>query len=267
MRVAIIENTAITHHGQVGVALHEAAARIDLWKPWRDGALPEAGAYDALVVFGGEQNARADATHPYLPKLARLMKQSADMGIATLGICLGSQVFARGLGADNHIGTAGEYGWCDVALTDEARADPVLSHLPERFAIMQWHSDTFSLPQGATHLAQSSNVASQCFRYGRAGYAMQFHFEAHRAVAADSRRTSRDQRGEAGGRSGLRPQHRAWVPRLATHAAGAAQRQHRQPFTHTDGMHPDQAARRARPGDAAQLFAPAFRVFLALRQT
>ena len=52
MRVAIIENTAITHHGQVGVALHEAAARIDLWKPWRDGALPEAGAYDALVVFG-----------------------------------------------------------------------------------------------------------------------------------------------------------------------------------------------------------------------
>ena len=35
MRVAIIENTAVTHHGQVGVALHEAAARIDLWKPWR----------------------------------------------------------------------------------------------------------------------------------------------------------------------------------------------------------------------------------------
>jgi len=29
MRVAIIENTAVTHHGQVGVALHEAAAVID----------------------------------------------------------------------------------------------------------------------------------------------------------------------------------------------------------------------------------------------
>ena len=54
MRVAIIENTAVTHHGQVGVALHEVGARIDLWKPWRDNALPDLGSYDALVAFGGE---------------------------------------------------------------------------------------------------------------------------------------------------------------------------------------------------------------------
>ncbi len=185
MRVAIIENTAVTHHGQVGVALHEAGARIDLWKPWRDQALPDLGAYDALVAFGGEQNALADATHPYLPGLARLMKQSADMGIATLGICLGSQVFARGLGADNHIGTAGEYGWCDVTLTDQGRNDPVLGRLPARFPIMQWHSDTFTLPPGAVHLATSPTAQVQAFRIGRAGYATQFHFEANRAVAAD----------------------------------------------------------------------------------
>lgn len=185
MRVAIIENTAVTHHGQVGVALHEAGARIDLWKPWRDQALPDLGAYDALVAFGGEQNALADATHPYLPRLARLMKQSADMGIATLGICLGSQVFARGLGADNHIGTAGEYGWCNVTLTDQGRNDPVLGRLPARFPIMQWHSDTFTLPPGAVHLATSPTAQVQAFRIGRAGYATQFHFEANRAVAAD----------------------------------------------------------------------------------
>lgn len=185
MRVAIIENTAVTHHGQVGVALHEAGARIDLWKPWRDQVLPDLGAYDALVAFGGEQDALADATHPYLPRLARLMKQSADMGIATLGICLGSQVFARGLGADNHIGTAGEYGWCDVTLTDQGRNDPVLGRLPARFPIMQWHSDTFTLPPGAVHLATSPTAQVQAFRIGRAGYATQFHFEANRAVAAD----------------------------------------------------------------------------------
>ena len=210
MRVAIIENTAVTHHGQVGVALHEAGARIDLWKPWRDGALPDLGSYDALVAFGGEQNALADNTHPYLPRLARLMKDSAEMGIATLGICLGSQVFARGLGAENHIGTAGEYGWCEVVLTDEGRADPVLGHLPDRFPILQWHSDTFSLPQDSAHLAQSCNVASQCFRYGRAGYAMQFHFEANRAVAADWAREFAPAFEEA------RP---GWVASFATHAA------------------------------------------------
>ena len=185
MRVAIIENTAVTHHGQVGVALHEAAARIEVFKPWRDGALPELGTYDALVAFGGEQNALADATHPYLPRLARLMKDSADMDIATLGICLGAQVLARGIGSDNHVGTAGEYGWTPVHLTEAGRTDPVLSAAPAEFPIMQWHSDTFTLPPGALHLAGSAKATVQSFRYGRAGYGMQFHFEASRAVVAD----------------------------------------------------------------------------------
>lgn len=189
MRVAIVENTHVTHHGQLGVALHEAGARIDLWKPWRAGdgaaALPDLGSYDALVVFGGEQTALADASHPYLPRLAHMMKESAAMGIATLGVCLGSQVFARGIGADNHIGTAGEYGWSEVSLTEAGRTDPVLSQLPQTFPIMQWHSDTFSLPPGAVHLASSPKAAVQAFRYGRAGYGTQFHFEANRAVAAD----------------------------------------------------------------------------------
>ena len=70
MRVAIVENTSITHHGQVGVALHEAAAVIDLWKPWSGQALPAAPEADALIVFGGEQAATDDHTHPYLPDLA-----------------------------------------------------------------------------------------------------------------------------------------------------------------------------------------------------
>lgn len=210
MRVAIIENTAVTHHGQVGVALHEAGARIDLYKPWRDQALPDLGAYDALVAFGGEQNALADASHPYLPRLAHLMKQNAEMGIATLGICLGSQVFARGTGAENHIGTAGEYGWSEVTLTEAGREDPVLGQLPTRFPILQWHSDTFTLPPGAVHLATSPKATVQAFRMGRAGYATQFHFEANRAVAADWAREF------AEAFEAARP---GWVADFQTHAA------------------------------------------------
>ncbi len=34
MRVAIVENTRITHHGQVGVALHEQAALVEIFRPW-----------------------------------------------------------------------------------------------------------------------------------------------------------------------------------------------------------------------------------------
>lgn len=189
MRVAIVENTSITHHGQVGVALHEAAAKIDLYKPWADRRLPDPGGFDALVVFGGEQSARDDHSHPYLPDLARLMRAAGEGGKAVLGICLGSQLLARGLGAENHLGTAPEFGWCDVTLTDEGRRDPVLGQLPACFPIFQWHSDTFTLPSGTARLAGSPVARNQCFRLNRATYGMQFHFEASRAVVADWTRT------------------------------------------------------------------------------
>jgi GMP synthase-like glutamine amidotransferase len=191
MRVAIVENTRVTHHGQIGVALHESAARIGLYRPFADGRLPDPGEYDALVVFGGEQNARADDTHPYLPDLAARMQAFSRADKAVLGVCLGSQILARAYGAENHIGTAPEFGWCEVALTKAGQADPVLGHLPARFPIFQWHSDTFTLPDGAVHLAQAPGARHQAFRIGRATYGTQFHFEASRAVVADWNREFR----------------------------------------------------------------------------
>jgi GMP synthase (glutamine-hydrolysing) len=189
MRVAIIENTEYTHHGQVGVALHEAGAKINLYKPWLDGNLPSPDSFDALVAFGGEQNALADDSHPYLPDLAALMHDTALSGKAVLGVCLGSQVLARGAGAENHIGTAPEFGWSEVELTEAGRADPVLSQLSPRFTIFEWHSDTFTLPPDATHLATNKAARVQAYRIGRAGYATQFHFEANCNVVADWNRS------------------------------------------------------------------------------
>lgn len=185
MRVAIVENTRITHHGQVGVALHEAAALIDLYKPWSGQPLPQSVDADALVVFGGEQTALDDHTHPYLPDLARLMAGYTAMDRPVLGICLGSQLLARAFGGENHLGTAPEFGWVDVTLTDAGRADPVLSRVAQTFPIFQWHSDTFTLPEGAIHLAQSHTAQNQAFRIGRATYGTQFHFEASRSVVRD----------------------------------------------------------------------------------
>jgi GMP synthase (glutamine-hydrolysing) len=186
MRVAIIENTLVTHHGQVGVALHEAGAMIDQYKPYARLPLPRSpSGYDALVVFGGEQFARDDATHPYLPDLADLMRRFHAADLPVLGICLGAQVLARAFGAANHLGTAPEFGWCDVTRTAAGAADPVLAALPDRFPIFQWHSDTFDLPEEATLLATAPGAAHQAYRLGRATYGTQFHFEASRAVVAD----------------------------------------------------------------------------------
>lgn len=192
MRVAIVENTAITHHGQVGVALHEAGARITQFRPFADGGLPDPADHDSLVVFGGEQNALDDARHPYLAELATRMRAFSEADRAVLGICLGSQILARGFGAANHIGQHPEFGWCGVRPTVAAAADPVFAALPAEFPVFQWHSDTFDLPEGAVHLATAPGVAHQAFRLGRATYGTQFHFEANRAVVADWSRTFPD---------------------------------------------------------------------------
>lgn len=185
MRVAVIDNTEVSHLGQVGVALREADAEIQVFRAWAGEALPDGSYHDGLVVLGGEQNALDDTKHPYLPDLARLIRRMGQADKAVLGICLGSQLMARAYGAENHLGTAPEFGWHRITPTDEGLADPVLSVIGQEFHAFQWHRDTFALPGGAIRLARNGTAANQCFRIGRASYGMQFHFEASRAVVED----------------------------------------------------------------------------------
>ena len=183
MRVAIIENIHDTALGQVGVALAEAGAETEMFRPWADGRLPETVAeFDGLLVLGGEQSAVDDDRFPYLPRLARLMRDFGECDRAVLGICLGSQVLARAWGAENLVGAAPEFGWCEVALTDSGRSDPLMAGLPQNFPIFQWHGDTFTLPDSAVRLASNPATRNQAFRVGRASYGTQFHFEMSRPV-------------------------------------------------------------------------------------
>ncbi len=179
MRVLVVENFDNTGLGQVGAALAEAGAQIDLVRPHHGDPLPDdAGGHDAAVVLGGGQNALADDEYPYFPKLLDLLRDFEKRDRAVLGICLGSQILARAFGGENKIGGATEFGWREVALTDAAREDAVLGALPNRFPIFQWHDDTFTLPARAERLAGNDIAENQAFRIGRAVYGTQFHFEA-----------------------------------------------------------------------------------------
>lgn len=183
MRVAVIENMKSTPLGSLGVALAEANAEIERFRPWIDGKLPAGSAdHDALVVLGGEQNAIDDQNYPYLPTLAQLMRDFVEDDKAVLGICLGAQILARAYGAENHLNAGLEFGWHTVSKSKEGETDALLFDLPDDFTTFQWHSDTFTLPEGATRLATSSLTENQAFRVGRAAYGMQFHFEASASV-------------------------------------------------------------------------------------
>lgn len=217
MRVLVVENMLHSDPGQVGVALNEVQAQIDLRRPFDGDPLPgDAHGHDALVVFGGEQSAIDDHVHPYLAPLAGLMRAFADADKAVLGICLGSQLLARAHGAENRLGEAREFGWHTVELTPEGQRDPVLAAAGAVFPIFEWHSDTFTLPPDAVRLATNPAVTNQAFRIGRAAYGMQFHFEAGTRVVEDWNRIFADQI------MGIDPDWLAHYPQHAMLHAGPA---------------------------------------------
>lgn len=179
MRIVAVQNYAETGLGQIARALAEAQAEVEIVRAHEGEALPSlADGHDGLIVLGGAQNALADDAHPHLPGLVALMRDFALADRAVLGVCLGSQLLARAFGAKNLIGAAPEFGWREVALTEDGAADPVLRVAGMRFPIFQWHDDTFTLPEGAIRLAGNEAASNQAFRVCRAAYGMQFHFEA-----------------------------------------------------------------------------------------
>jgi GMP synthase-like glutamine amidotransferase len=185
MRILVIENYPKTPLGLVGRALDAAGADCRIVRPFLGEALPSGpNGFAALVLLGGAQSALDDAEHPYLPAEAALAAAFGEAGRAVLGICLGAQLVARAAGAKNILGRPIEFGWRDVRVTAEGAADPVLASIAPSAPLFHWHCDTFTLPPGATRLAESDATAIQAFRIGRAVYGVQFHFEAGTELVA-----------------------------------------------------------------------------------
>ena len=183
MRILVVENFVGTPLGQVGTALAEAGAEVDLRRAHLGEPLPAGPAgHDGLVILGGGQSALDDADCPYLPALAGLSRDFGLAGKAVLGICLGAQLVARGHGAENILGRPVEFGWHAVTPTAQGRGDPLIAALGDGAPLFHWHADTFTLPPGAVRLGASAMTANQAFRIGRAVYGIQFHLEADRRL-------------------------------------------------------------------------------------
>jgi GMP synthase (glutamine-hydrolysing) len=146
--------------------------------PTADLVALDPAAPDLLVVLGGPIGAYEDADYPFLMPEIALIEARLKAGLPTLGLCLGSQLMARALGARVYKGPAKEIGWSPLTLTEAGRASP-LEHLDGRkTAVLHWHGDTFDLPEGATRLASTGICLNQAFSWGGSALALQFHAEA-----------------------------------------------------------------------------------------
>ena len=129
-----------------------------------------------MVVLGGPIGAYEDDSYPFLRDELKLLEARLAADRPVLGICLGSQLMARALGARVYPGGQKEIGWSPVILSDAGK-NSWLAQLGDGTSVLHWHGDTFDLPHGAIRLASTPLYANQAFLWGASALALQFHLE------------------------------------------------------------------------------------------
>ena len=182
MRVLVLQHIACEPPGAYEDVLIERGADLTRVELDERQTLPGLDGFDAVVAMGGPMSVNDEAGHPWLVDEKRLIREAAERGLPYWGACLGVQLLASALGARVYAGAMPEVGLLPVRLTDEGRADRVLGPLPATFQMLQWHGDTFELPEGAVLLASSDPYPNQAFRF-RNAYGVQFHLEVSVSMA------------------------------------------------------------------------------------
>ena len=153
--------------------LHAIACEyVDLY---RGAACPDTGAADGLIFMGGPMSANDDL--PYIRRELELIGEAISRGLPILGICLGSQLIAKALGARVYPNSVSEIGWYPVHWTPAAARDRLHRGLSAPETVFHWHGETFDLPSGAELLAHSQACRNQAYRVGENVYGLQYHLE------------------------------------------------------------------------------------------
>jgi GMP synthase (glutamine-hydrolysing) len=134
-------------------------------------------AWDGIVIMGGPMSANDGEKLSFIEDELRMIPQALELKIPLLGVCLGSQLIAKALKAKVSSGPKKEIGWYPLKLTPSSDKDVIFGGLGSPVMMFQWHGETFDLPSGAIHLAQSDLYRHQAFRYTDRIYGLQFHPE------------------------------------------------------------------------------------------
>ncbi|HUA49635.1 MAG TPA: type 1 glutamine amidotransferase [Solirubrobacteraceae bacterium] len=174
MRALVIQHDDNGPAGHVSEWLAARGGEQDLWLIGHDAREPDPRAYDLVVSLGSEHAAYDDAV-PWLGLELALLRHAFDADVPVLGICFGSQLLARALGARAMPAPQPEIGWVAISTREPAFVPPG--------PWLQWHYDTFTPPPGASVLAKSA-AGPQAYTIGRS-LAVQFHPEVTPDIVGD----------------------------------------------------------------------------------
>lgn len=164
---------------RIAEALEACGLALDVRCPIEGDQLPPHDRVAGAVFMGGPMNVDEIDMHPGLLAERVWLAEAISVDMPVLGVCLGSQLIARSLGAAVRPGGAPEIGWKTVTVQDDQ--DPLMRHLAPAATVLHWHGDVFDLPASAKYLASSEQTEVQAFRV-RNAWGMLFHPEADAAL-------------------------------------------------------------------------------------
>jgi GMP synthase (glutamine-hydrolysing) len=132
--------------------------------------------YDAIMAFGGSQQADEDERFPWLRSVLEVRDEGLRRELPMLGVCLGAQLLARVAGGAVGPAKRAEWAWQTVELTDAGIEDPLFEGEPRTLEVFESHSYACELPPGAVALARNP-VCLQAFRVGERAWGVQWHPE------------------------------------------------------------------------------------------
>ncbi|HYM66700.1 MAG TPA: type 1 glutamine amidotransferase [Patescibacteria group bacterium] len=166
IRALIVQHEEPTPPGLLLEWLNSLKAQVDIHRIDLETNVPDARDYDLIASLGSEFPAFDDSV-PFIERETRLIREAAEADVPFLGLCFGGQLMARVLGGKSFRAERSEIGWLNVRSTNP--------DLIDSGPWFQWHFDTFSLPPGATLLADT-DVGPQAYMIGR-NLGLQFHPE------------------------------------------------------------------------------------------
>jgi GMP synthase (glutamine-hydrolysing) len=188
-KAAVFQHVAFEDLGSFEQVLHDRGFQVDTFQLGADD-LGRAYADDPelLVVLGGPISVNDGARFPFLAQELAIVRARMLQDTPCIGICLGAQLMALAMGgrvtpmrAAEARGSAREQnkeiGWHKLSLSEALAISDPLRILGNETAVLHWHGEEFTIPEGGVLLASTPACQNQAFAWKRNGLALQFHPE------------------------------------------------------------------------------------------
>jgi GMP synthase-like glutamine amidotransferase len=174
MKIHYLQHVPYESLGCIEDWIKERGYQVSATKFYENDILPELSDFDFLIIMGGPMGIYDDHKYQWLKEEKYFIKKAINGNKIILGICLGSQLIADALGSRVYPNKSKEIGWFPVKIINKHK---VFNNIPGEIKAAHWHGDTFDLPRGAVHIAESAGCRNQAFILNERVIGLQFHLE------------------------------------------------------------------------------------------